>query len=270
MNRFPAVTRKQDVIPDKGDPVYRPVIATALGLFRALALRFDLAGLEHVPERGGAVLAANHVSYLDFMFVGLPAHLRGRRLVRFLAKRSVFDHPVSGPLMRGMGHIPVDRAAGSDAYRLAVDALSRGELIGVFPEQTISRSFVPRPLKSGAARMAVQAGVPLLPVVTWGGHRLWTTGRKPRLRRHTPVLIRVGEPLLPYDGEDAGRLTDRLAAALGVMVDEVVRDYPERAEAGDDWWLPATAGGSAPTPEQVAAAELTAIAGGRGVGQAAR
>ena len=243
------------------DPVYRSVIATALGLFRLLAFRFDVSGVEQLPERGGAVLAANHVSYLDFMFVGLTGHLRGRRLVRFLAKKSVFDHPVSGPLMRGMHHIPVDRAAGASAYRQAVESLTRGELVGVFPEQTISRAFLPRPLKSGAARMAIEAGVPLLPVVTWGGHRLWTVGRRPRLRRRVPVTIRVGAPLMPVDGENADRLTERLAAALRAMVDDIVNAYPDRAEASDDWWLPASAGGSAPTPEQAVAADLAAIAG---------
>jgi 1-acyl-sn-glycerol-3-phosphate acyltransferase len=245
------------------DPVYRPIIAAALGLFRLLGFRFDITGLEHVPRRGGAVLAANHVSYFDFMFVGLPAHLRGRRLVRFLAKKSVFDHPVSGPLMRGMHHIAVDRAAGRSAYRHAVEALSEGELVGVFPEQTISRAFIPRPLKSGAARMAMQAGVPLVPVVTWGGHRVWTVGRRPRLRRRVPIVIRIGAPLEPTPGEDAAKLTERLSSALRSMVDDVVSRYPEPAVRGDDWWLPASAGGSAPTPEQAAAADLDAINGRR-------
>src|SRR5436305_9173193 len=120
--------------------VYPPVIRTALGVFRALDLRFDVRGLDNIPTTGGGVLASNHVSYLDFMFVGLPAHRR-HRLVRFMAKESVFRHRVSGPLMRGMHHIPVDRAAGAAAFQHARDALRAGELIGVFPEQTTSRSY---------------------------------------------------------------------------------------------------------------------------------
>jgi 1-acyl-sn-glycerol-3-phosphate acyltransferase len=235
----------------------------ALTLFRALDFRFDVTGLEFLPADGGAVLAANHVSYFDFMFVGFPAHLRGRRLVRFLAKKSVFDHPLSGPLMRGMRHIPVDRAVGAGAYRRAVDALQRGELVGVFPEQTISRSFLPRPMKSGAARMALEAGAPLLPVVTWGGQRVWTVGRRPRLRRHVPVQIRVGAPVVPDSGEDATTLTERLARTLREMVDGAVRTYPQRPDVDDDWWWPASAGGSAPTPEEAAAADLAAITGRR-------
>jgi 1-acyl-sn-glycerol-3-phosphate acyltransferase len=239
--------------------VYPPVIRVALTLFRVLGFRFDLRGIDNVPAEGGAVLAANHVSYFDFMFVGLTAHRRGRRLVRFMAKREVFDHRVSGPLMRGMKHIPVDRAAGAAAYRHAVDALRRGELVGVFPESTISRSYVPRPLKNGAARMAIEAGVPLVPVVVWGGHRVWTTGRRPVWRRKVAVSVWVDEPLAIGPDETAAEVTARLAVRLRELVDEVVAAYPDRASSGDDWWLPAHVGGGAPTPEVAAEQERAAL-----------
>ena len=241
--------------------VYPPIIRTALTLFRLLGIRFDLRGVDNVPDTGGAVLASTHVSYLDFMFVGLPAWRNNRRLVRFMAKQSVFDHPVSGPLMRGMRHIPVDRSAGAAAYRHALDALRRGELVGVFPEQTISRSFVPRPLKSGAARLAIESGAPLMPVVVWGGQRIWTSGRKPRWQRRVAVSVWVDQPLPRRDGETAAELTVRLADRLREMVDEVLAAYPDTPVAGEDWWLPAHVGGGAPTPEQAAAAEQTSIAG---------
>ena len=227
------------------DRPYRAVIRTALGLFRALDFRITLEGAQHIPATGGAVIAANHVSYFDFMLVGYAA--LPHRLVRFMAKKSVFDHKVSGPLMRGMHHIPVDRKAGASAYAAAVRALHDGELIGVFPEATISQAFTPIPMKSGAARMAIDAGAPIVPVVTWGAHRLWTKGRKPRMQRHVPVTIRVGEPLLPADGEDATALTARLAETLTRMIDEVQRAYPERPTPGQEWWLPAHLGGTAPT-----------------------
>jgi 1-acyl-sn-glycerol-3-phosphate acyltransferase len=189
----------------------------------------------------------------------VPAHYRGRRLVRFMAKKSVFDHPVAGPLMRGMHHIPVDRAAGAAAYRHALEALRTGELIGIFPEQTISRSFVPRPLKSGAARLAIEADKPLIPVLVWGGHRVWTSGRRPVLRRRVPVLLWVDEPLERVAGETAAQMTERLAVRLRELVDKGLAEYPQRPEAGDDWWLPAHLGGSAPTPEEAAAAEKASI-----------
>jgi 1-acyl-sn-glycerol-3-phosphate acyltransferase len=241
------------------EPVYRPVIRAALTLFRVLGFRFDLRGIDNVPTTGGAVLASNHVSYFDFMFVGLAAHHRGRRLVRFMAKQAVFDHKVSGPLMRGMKHIPVDRTAGAAAYRHAVESLRKGELVGVFPESTISRSYVPRPLKNGAARMAIEAGVPLIPVVTWGGHRVWTVGRKPVWRRNVPVSVWVDEPLVIEPGETPAEVTDRLAARLAELVEQVLAAYPDRPTTGDEWWLPAHIGGGAPTPEAAAEIELAAF-----------
>src|SRR3954452_7759827 len=204
---MPTVTRQ-----GRSDRTYRAVIRTALGLFRALDFRIDLTGAHHIPSTAGAVIAAYHVSYFDFMLVGYAA--RPHRLVRFMAKKQVFDHRVGGPLMRGMHHIPVDRSAGASAYSAAVDALRAGELVGVFPEATISRAFTPIPMKSGAARMAIDADVPIVPVVTWGAHRLWTKCRKPRLQRHVPVSIHVGEPLTPRPGESAQELTDRLAETL--------------------------------------------------------
>jgi 1-acyl-sn-glycerol-3-phosphate acyltransferase len=243
------------------DYVYPPVIRVALTLFRVLGFRFDMRGIDNLPADGGAVLASNHVSYFDFMFVGLTGFRCGKRLVRFMAKDAVFRHRVSGPLMRGMHHIPVDRAAGAAAYKHAVAALQRGEIVGVFPESTISRSFVPRPLKSGAARMALEAGVPLIPVVVWGGQRVWTVGRRPRLRRRIPVSIWVDEPLPAVAGESPAELTARLAVRLRELVDAVLAEYPvDRGEA-ELWWLPAHVGGSAPTPEEAAAAERTSGTG---------
>src|SRR4051795_5164911 len=237
---MPTVTRE-----GRSDRTYRAVIRTALGLFRALDFRIDLTGAHHIPATGGAVVAANHVSYFDFMLVGYAA--RPKRLVRFMAKKQVFDHKVAGPLMRGMHHIPVDRSAGASAYAAAVGALRDGELVGVFPEATISKAFTPIPMKSGAARMAIDAQVPLVPVVTWGAHRLWTKGRKPRLQRHVPVTIQVGPPLVPRPDETAVELTARLATTLTEMVDAVQRAYPDRPKQGEEWWLPAPLGGTAPT-----------------------
>jgi 1-acyl-sn-glycerol-3-phosphate acyltransferase len=243
------------------DFVYPPVIRTALALFRVLGFRFDVRGVDNIPLEGGAVLASNHVSYFDFMFVGLPAWRRKKRFVRFMAKHAVFAHPVSGPLMRGMHHIPVDRAAGAASYVHAVESLRAGHLVGVFPESTISRSYVPRPLKSGAARMALEAGVPLIPVVTWGGHRVWTVGRKPHWQRNVAVTVWVDEPMVIAPGETAAEVTERLAVRLRELVDKALSEYPDRpATDDDDWWLPAHVGGAAPTPEAAALAEQDAAA----------
>src|SRR3982750_1416647 len=111
------------------EPVYRPVILVARGVFRYLGLRFDITGEENVPATGGGVVAMNHTGYLDFALAGLAFRPK-KRMVRFMAKKEVFDHKVSGPLMRGMKHIPVDREAGAGSFDAAVDALRRGELVG--------------------------------------------------------------------------------------------------------------------------------------------
>ena len=99
--------------------VYAPVVAAAQLSFKGLGLKIDLHGGENVPRTGGAVLASNHVSYLDFIYAGLGAH-PARRYVRFMAKDSVWRNPVAGLLMRGMRHIPVDRDAGAESYRVAL------------------------------------------------------------------------------------------------------------------------------------------------------
>jgi 1-acyl-sn-glycerol-3-phosphate acyltransferase len=136
------------------EPLYRGIVTVFKGVFRGLGMRIDVVGEENIPLDGGAILAINHTSYLDFALGGVPADLRGRRLVRFMAKDSIFRHRVAGPLMRGMKHIPVDRDAGSAAFRDAVDAAKAGELIGVFPEATMSESLEIKELKNGAVRMA--------------------------------------------------------------------------------------------------------------------
>ena len=135
------------------DLVYPPVIAFAKTMFRLLNMRITIEGAEHVPTTGGAVIACNHVSYLDFIFCGLGAN-RSKRLVRFMAKDSIFRHRIGGPLMRGMRHIPVDRDAGMASYKAALENLKAGQVVGVFPEATISQSFMVKDLKSGAARDA--------------------------------------------------------------------------------------------------------------------
>ncbi|MBO4207291.1 lysophospholipid acyltransferase family protein [Micromonospora echinofusca] len=236
--------------------VYPPVIAAAKTMFRVLDLRITVEGAHHVPRSGGAVMAANHVSYLDFIFCGFGAQESGR-LVRFMAKQSVFENRIAGPLMRGMRHIPVDRDAGAASYGAALRALRGGEVVGVFPEATISRSFTVKELKSGSTRMAKAARVPLLPVALWGGQRLWTKGRPRTLtRRHVPITIIVGEPMHATDYPDANAMNADLTERLTALVDRAQREYPDTPAGPDDtWWQPVHLGGTAPTLEEAARLE---------------
>ena len=231
--------------------VYPPVIGLARVVFAAQGLRFDLRGDENVPRRGGAVMAINHVGYLDFTYAGYAAH-PARRLVRFMAKEEVFHHRLSGPLMRGMHHIPVDREAGAGSYRSAVDALRAGEIVGVFPEATISRSIERNDLKAGAGRLAAEAGVPVLPTVIWGSQRVWTKGRPKRLGR-TKVAISVwtGEPMAVAESDDPIAVTETLRDRMSTLLHQAQDTYPDSPSGPDDtWWQPARLGGSAPTPEE--------------------
>ncbi|HWH15473.1 MAG TPA: lysophospholipid acyltransferase family protein [Miltoncostaeaceae bacterium] len=248
--------------------VYPPVIAACKTAFRALDLRIEVVGAENVPRSGGAVLAGNHIGYLDFIFCGLGADPAGR-LVRFMAKQEVFHHPVAGPLMRGMHHIPVDRSAGAASFRAAVQALRDGEVVGVFPEATISRSFELKEFKTGAARMARAAGVPLVPVVVWGTQRLLTKGRSPRMkRRGTPISISVGEPLVLDRGADPEEATAELKRRMEVLLHAAQERYPDRPRGPEDsWWLPARLGGTAPTPAEAAGLDARARPSGGGPGR---
>ncbi len=232
------------------DLVYPPVIATARMLFAALGLKFTLGGTEHVPRSGGAVMAINHTGFLDFTFAGYGA-FPARRLVRFMAKDEIFRHPVAGPLMRGMKHIPVDRDAGAASFAAAVSALRAGEIVGVFPETTMSPSWELLPFKQGAVRMAIDAGVPVLPTVIWGSQRVYTYDhRKPVTQRPLPISVTVGDPLrVGDDGVADG--TRRLRAVMTQMLHQAQESYPAQPSGDDDrWWLPARLGGTAPTAEE--------------------
>jgi 1-acyl-sn-glycerol-3-phosphate acyltransferase len=234
--------------------VYPPAVVLSKLVFRGLGIRFTVTGAEHVPRTGGAVMAINHVGYLDFTFAGLAAQ-PANRLVRFMAKKEVFDHKLSGPLMRAMKHIPVDRyGQGADSYQAAVKAVAGGEIVGVFPEATISTSYELKEFKTGAARMAMEAGVPLLPCVIWGSQRIFTKGRKKDLTRGTPITIAVGEPFTPDPAADPLAVTAELKARMSVLLDQARATYAGGPRTPDDtWWIPARMGGTAPTLEQAAA-----------------
>jgi 1-acyl-sn-glycerol-3-phosphate acyltransferase len=230
------------------DITYPPVIVTAKVLFRLLGQRFQLSGTENVPRKGGALLAINHTGYVDFIYGGLGAH-PSKRLVRFMIKKEMMDKPGVGHLLRSFHHIRVDRGSGVQSAREAVDYLRSGEVVGIYPEATISRSFEIKELKTGAVRIAAEAGVPVIPMVVWGAHRLMTKDHpKDFSRSPKTIAVKVGEPL-HVTGENAAAETAQLRAAMQQLLDEVIADYPEDEKPAGSWWTPARFGGSAPTPE---------------------
>lgn len=232
------------------DLTYPPVIALAKTGFRLLGQRFEMTGTEHVPRTGGALLAVNHVGYADFVYGGLAADPSGRK-VRFMAKREIFDHPVAGPLMRSMHHVEVDRGDGVASYRRAVSYLRSGEVVGIFPEATISRAMELKEFKTGAVRIAADAGVPLVPVILWGTQRVMTKDHPRDFSRGKTIAIRVGAPLTPTGGDPVAE-TAELHRVMSSMLDETIRTYPAEEQPPGSWWLPARYGGSAPTLEEAA------------------
>ena len=227
------------------EPVYRSVIGIARVVFAAQGLKFEVEGERNIPASGGAVIAVNHTGYLDFTYAGLPPRTV-KRYIRFMAKKEVFDNKISGPIMRSLKHIPVDRGAGAESYKAAVEDLRKGELVGVYPEATISRSFEIKEFKSGAARMAIEAGVPVIPMVIWGAQRVWTKGFPKRLgRTKTPIRIAVGAPIDPVGPPN--ELTDTLHSTMKEMLLKLQDGYPHEKGA---YWVPARLGGSAPTLEE--------------------
>ncbi|HEY5335059.1 MAG TPA: lysophospholipid acyltransferase family protein, partial [Mycobacteriales bacterium] len=211
------------------ESVYRLVIAIGLFLFGPL-WRLDLSGegLEHLPDEGGAVVAITHFGYLDFALAERVIWGHNRRFVRFLATAASFRHPVSGPLMRGMRHVPVDRSAGAGAYAEAVRRLRSGDLVGVFPEAYVNRAYVVRECKTGAVRMAAEAGVPLIPVAVWGGQRVMTRGHKISLRERRGVAVRVvvGEAMTASVGQVVAQ-TETLRERLQELIAVGQQDYPQ-------------------------------------------
>ena len=227
---------------------YQGLVGFARRLMRAANIEVTVIGAENIPAESGALLAGNHTGYADFILMGTGPYLHGERLVRFMAKKSVFDVPVLGWLLKLMKHVPVDRARGGASIAPAVQMLREGNLVGIFPEATISRSFELANFKTGAARIAHQAGVPLVPCAIWGSQRIWTKDL-PKHFRDVPVIVRYGEPVaLTGDAEaDTVELKRQMQLLLDASRSEYASLYTDGA---GEAWMPVALGGTAPTLEE--------------------
>ena len=188
----------------------------------------------------------NHIGYLDFALVGTGV-LPRKRYVRFMAKKSIFDNKLVGPFMRGMKHISVDRENGSQSFVAAMRALRAGEIVGIFPEATISTSFEIKAMKSGAVRLAMGAGVPVIPVVIWGSQRIWTKGQPRNFsRKSIPVHIVYGEPMHFAKDANVEESEKILKNKMIEMLHKLQEKYPD-SHVGERW-APQRLGGTAPAP----------------------
>lgn len=259
--------------PKPNDRFYRTIVRAGLALRWLFRIRVIITGREHLPvpeapavstggtsrrvtPGRGAVVAITHFGYLDFAFAELLLWWSSKAQMRFLITQGAADHWFAGPAISAAGHIVVGYETGSHAFDAAVQKLRDGEYVAVLPEAGVSRSFKVRECKSGAVRMAAEAGVPIIPVSVWGSHRLMT--RRPFTRRsgfspgrawRAPVRVHVGEPLVVAASDDVQAATARLRGALQAGIDAGIADFPLTAAPGA-WWMPADLGGGAPSEEE--------------------
>jgi len=237
------------------EPVYRTLEILARMIVKASGSPITFTGEENIPDHGGAVIAINHTSYVDWLPAALAVYRRGRRM-RYMIKAEMQRVKMVNFLIKHTKTIPVDRGAGAGAYNVAVQRLREGELVGVYPEATISRSFELKEFKTGAARMAVDAEVPIVPLIVWGAQRIWTKDHPRQLgRKRIPVTVQVGAPLRA--ASDIPETNAALREAMTTLLDEVQQRYPHPAGA---YWVPRRLGGSAPTLSEAAQLDAEELA----------
>lgn len=199
-----------------------------------LVRRRDWRGVERIPARGPAVLAANHISKLDPLLVAEMVLANGR-IPAFLAKSSLFEEKIVGRWFRAAGHVEVDRSHGADGFGAALTALRSGALLVVYPEGTITKDPDGglMELKTGAVRLAIESGAPLIPVAQRGAEEILPAySRRPKLFKRPTVTIDIGPPLdltdlrqLGPGPEAAIAGTRRLADALAQMLDQLAERH---------------------------------------------
>lgn len=254
--------------PRPNDRFYLVIVRTGLALRRLFRIRVIVTGQEHLPAPEprsevphssscsvlpgrGAVVAITHFGYLDFAFAELLLWGHTGARMRFLVTQGAADHWFAGPAISAAGHVVVGYETGSHAYDAAVQKLREGEYIAILPEAGVSRSFRVRECKTGAVRMAAEAGVPIIPVSVWGAHRLMTRrhGFSPGRAWRAPVRIHVGGPMTVDPAEDVQSATESLRETLQAGIDACIADFPLDPAPGV-WWMPAKLGGGAPTEEE--------------------
>lgn len=212
-------------------PAYRLAVLLVRPALQALTRRV-WRGAEHLPATGGFVVAVNHISHLDpFVFAhflydhGHPPY--------FLAKESVFRLPVAGAILRGARQIPVYRNTGhaAEAFSAAVAAVEEGRCVAVYPEGTITRDpdLWPMAGKTGAARVALATGCPVIPVAQWGAHHMLPPyERLPRLLPPKHVHVAAGPPVplddlrgRPVDSALLRQASDRVLDGITAVLEDI-------------------------------------------------
>nr|WP_232530953.1 lysophospholipid acyltransferase family protein [Microlunatus antarcticus] len=217
---------------EPGDATIRPLVKV-LNVVLAPLSRRDWAGTDRLPATGGVIVVANHISNADPLALGQFLAYAGR-WPRFLAKSSLFGVPLVGGLLRGAGQIPVERGSShaGDALAAARAALTEGRAVVVYPEGTITfdPDLWPMRGRTGAARLALATGCPVVPVGQWGAEE-FLHGRTvgvPRFWARPTLRMLVGAPVplddlrdRPVDAAVLRDATERIMGALTVLVEQL-------------------------------------------------
>ena len=198
----------------------------ALWPFTMFGARVAFGGGKHLPRSGGALLACNHVSDVDPIYDVAFAISHGR-MPRFLAKAELWRIPVVGRVMAGGGHIPVHRASvrAADAYKEAIEALRRGEVVVFYPEGTFTADpdGWPMKAKNGVGRIALVTGAPVIPIANWGTQHVVPPGKLPRLFPRQRVTVVAGPPVDLSQWEGGPRTRTALNGVTSAIMTEVTR-----------------------------------------------
>jgi 1-acyl-sn-glycerol-3-phosphate acyltransferase len=227
-------------------PIFRLLAALALPFMYSIA-KYKIIDGEKMPKQGAFVLAPNHFSEIDPVVIGVIMWKLGR-MPRFLAKASVFKIPVVASLLRASGQIPVERSGsvrGSQPLAAASTIVANGNAVVIYPEGSLTRDpdLWPMRGKSGAVRMALDAGVPLIPAAHWGTQLVMPRyGRKISMFPRKTVTVKIGDPvdLTAYRGRQLG--ASELNDATELVMDAITRLLEDlRGEkAPPERWNPAS------------------------------
>lgn len=219
-------------------PSYR-VAALVLEPLVMMTTKHEWIDADKIPADGGVILVQNHITQIDPITSALIT-LNYGRASRYLAKASLFKNRFLGAFLRGAGQIPVQRdtPGAKGAFDAAVDAVNEGELIVVYPEGSVTKDPDGWPMigKSGAARIALATGAPVIPVGQWGAQNLMPAYGRPNLRGGRKLVrVKVGDPVDLSDLLDqkhthqvVAEATDRIMKAILTLVGDVRGEEPPK------------------------------------------
>jgi 1-acyl-sn-glycerol-3-phosphate acyltransferase len=197
--------------------------------------RWHIEGIESIPRRGGAILAINHIAYLDPLAASYVVD-KAKRVPRFLAKQELFEDKRIAWILKGAGQISVKRGTADAPMALdnASSALERGEIIVIFPEGTITRDPDLNPMegKTGLARLALASKAPVIPCALWGTANIWPKGYGKRWKPRQDICVRVGEPMHvhgdPDSRDDWRRVMAEVMDRISLLVASIRPAVPDR------------------------------------------